>query len=453
MSQEKYILFADDMLWQLGIDTAEQTRIVSIHSDDDVTTSLTNRIATALSQAGYRQGNGIVLALPSNWCLAAEISTADLPRSARSDALAYRLEEKLPLPAESIVADFVRQENHIALGVCAPLERIKPLVEEIEILGVSIQHICPIALLAVQEAKIERTLFPPCLCILDDGEAWDIVQLTADKPRIWRHPAGNLEALTRELTLLIQPSDQPPRLNHVDMVESKRAAISASVRAEHAIVAESKFVLAARAGAQVLHGIAVPWIDLRQGVLGSRDRLYRIQQPLTFVISAITCLFLCVAVSLLWRAHRYEAYADAETSHQIQLFHQALPQQQVPVDVISRLASEERRLRGISGDSMNLPTAPSALSLFNSVLANLPKSLRYRILELRLDGTTLYVEGEARSHGDAESIASAVRGSGVFSIDPPKSEQRPDKEVSFTLTGSVVAASPGSQVAMGRAQP
>src|SRR5688500_14105325 len=53
--------------------------------------------AEALRANGHRAGEGVVLAVPSAWCLCAAVDSAGLPSRGRPQALAYRPEEKLPV--------------------------------------------------------------------------------------------------------------------------------------------------------------------------------------------------------------------------------------------------------------------------------------------------------------------------------------------------------------------
>jgi hypothetical protein len=75
------------------------------------------------------------------------------------------------------------------------------------------------------------------------------------------------------------------------------------------------------------------------------------------------------------------------------------------------------------------------MALLHSLLGALPKNLRYRAVEVRLERETLYLDGQSRSHGDAEAIATALGSNTPFQVDPPKSVQRPEGGVNFTING------------------
>src|SRR5258705_7047033 len=127
MSQKPFILFAGDDAWRVGAMDARAPRITEIPLPPAATSS---QIAAQCAEVLKKSGHGaspILLAIPSSWCLAASIRTDDLPK-ADAKSLVYRLEEKLPWPAESIVADFIRHEK-FALGVCIRIDRVRGMIE------------------------------------------------------------------------------------------------------------------------------------------------------------------------------------------------------------------------------------------------------------------------------------------------------------------------------------
>src|SRR5438270_158805 len=105
MSHSSFILFPHDATWRVGIVDAggtprfEDAPLAASPAESAL------HIADHLRSAGYR-GEGVMLAIPSDWCLATRIAVKDLPKRDRS-AMIFRLEEKLPLAAEEFVADFI----------------------------------------------------------------------------------------------------------------------------------------------------------------------------------------------------------------------------------------------------------------------------------------------------------------------------------------------------------
>lgn len=91
----------------------------------------------------------------------------------------------------------------------------------------------------------------------------------------------------------------------------------------------------------------------------------------------------------------------------------------------------------MSGTASDLPVRPSAIGLLRDVLTALPVESRYRVRELRLGEGRIYIEGDARSHGEADAVAAALRQNPGFQIDAPQTDQAADKTVNFAINGTV----------------
>src|SRR5947208_16541755 len=112
MSATTFILFPHGPTWQIATVTGGR---VAFHDmlppeGDMSARDVAQHLAEEFRRLGYT-GQPVMLALASADCLAATIDVAGLPRSDRK-AMLYRLEEKLPVAAESVVADFAVADNH-----------------------------------------------------------------------------------------------------------------------------------------------------------------------------------------------------------------------------------------------------------------------------------------------------------------------------------------------------
>src|SRR5207248_591355 len=131
MAVPSFILFPGSTTWRIGVVRDGQVALTAIavpaNTSHDQTAAL---VAVALNGAGY-EGQGTILALPSAWCFSASIGTADLRRHDRK-AMLFRLEEKLPLAAEALIADFIPHHSAAAssstpssaLGICVRIETV-----------------------------------------------------------------------------------------------------------------------------------------------------------------------------------------------------------------------------------------------------------------------------------------------------------------------------------------
>lgn len=478
------VIFADPDGWRVGRpegDGASVTEAVVAPPDapPDV-------LAAALRVAGYA-GRAVLLALPSGACLCATVSTAGLPARNRGQAMLYRLEERLPLSAEDVVADFIPAGPAGALGVCVQRRPFHTLLDTLRGGGVNVVAACPRSLLALQ-------LFSEMSTAKDAADAPADVEmiLWADGPHVEafvvgpdRQPRGwavlphdpNDVALHVGMQSLAggNVGDENARPQRIlacgvdpEVLDRLRHSFSGSV-VEIPVV--DTHALAARAARAVLARQLLPRVDFVQanaaGGAASRRAFAQARGPLAWLATSAAVMALALLVALFWRGARYQRLAAAYEARQQEVFRRAFPGQPLPRDVRSRLASEEQRLRtgGATGASdapdgaRGRPTpAADGLLVLRDIIAGLPTDLRFVVTELRLDAAAgrFTLLGEARSHGDAQAIADALRGGGYgrFAVEPPRTELRAGGDaIGFTITGDVAAGQrPGVAPAATRAE-
>ena len=105
-------------------------------------------VQTALESAGCA-GCEIILSIPSAFCLCAPSARMICRQRTGTRALLYRLEEKVPVSAEDVVADFVSTSDG-TLGVCTLRAKLAPLIEALEGKRITVAIVCPASFLAMQ---------------------------------------------------------------------------------------------------------------------------------------------------------------------------------------------------------------------------------------------------------------------------------------------------------------
>ena len=125
----------------------------------------------------------LIIGIPATWCMAAGISTTGLRKQAKRQAMLYRLEEKLPVEAESLVVDFSCPDQERALGVAMLPDRLEVMLQELESAALSVECICPTTFIAAEgfEPAEEAAL----LLIGDNGHL-EILATRNRKPAMWR---------------------------------------------------------------------------------------------------------------------------------------------------------------------------------------------------------------------------------------------------------------------------
>jgi hypothetical protein len=466
MMDPAIVIFAAADNWRIGIAgpggaSVSDVPIAAGASPDDIA----GAVADALdATAGPGKRAGVMLALPADRCLCASVRVDDLPARDRRLAMLYRLEEKLPLPAEDVVADFIPAGAATTLGVCVETAYARPLVEALESHGMSIDAICPASLLALQRRLLDaahRGEPAPDAVVWSSGGRVELFVLRGGVVRGWSVFSDDPQDLRLNLGLEPLTDGGPARVHAIGLSDPSHRAIGSLPGVE--LIAPGPAAIDADAtlmAADVLAGRAQPWVNLRRDALAERDRLRSVRTPILFAAAAAILCVACISGGMLWRAARYDRLAARYTAEQQQTFQHVFPSQPIPPDVRSRLASEERALRAISGtggvggvgDPASAdappPEAPG-LVVLRDLLAGLPADLRYRVLEARLDGGRFTLEGQVNAHGDADTIASALRAHKGLTVEPPRTEQLPEsasgeKAVAFTISGTVAVDQPSA---------
>jgi hypothetical protein len=143
---------------------------------------------------------------------------------------------------------------------------------------------------------------------------------------------------------------------------------------------------------------------------------------------------LALTLALGARGYRYSVLADELMGQEAQVFQEIFPNRAVPIVIRSRLESELTQLRGVRGDTKDLPHIPLALPLVAELLEAMPADRRFRLEEIRVEDGQLYLDGEVREHSDAEAIAELLRTRG-FKLPSPHTHRLDQKRVSFRITG------------------
>jgi len=415
--------------------------------DEGTGTDQADAIAKALATLDY-EGEVIVLGLSSREVYAAEVGSESLPRKGRHAALLFRLEEHLPLDAERLTADFLPPVGGRTLGVAAETEPVRALLDHLAEAGVRVEAVCPTALLALWR-MIDGVEEASDFVFVGAPDCVDIFRMAENRPLAWYTVGRDPEEVSRTVHagLLIHPADPeseislaasplPPEL--LEAVTDETGLVCRRV------AEESSMVLAARAAPALLGGDGAGWVNLARGALASADPLGRLRRPVQAAVALALALLVAVIGGTWWRAARYKDEVERLTGEQRAIFARLYPNREVPVSVRRWLASEAARLTGLSGTGEAVPEQPPALETLRRMATGLPDDLRFRLVMIRVEPTEVYIEGQARSHADAETVAKGIAGQG-FEMEPPRTESLAKGGVAFTLVGQPAAAEAASE--------
>jgi hypothetical protein len=446
----QYTIFIGDDGWRVGSLREGRADILAIEVAPDAT--LDARLDAAkrlLESAGYT-GQPVLVALASPWCLSATILVDKSDRGGRRRARAFQLEEHLPVSAEEVVADYIDLDQGQALGLCVEIARIKAIVLGLEAVGIPVAHLCPTAMLAAAHVAGRH---PEVGAVLmgeaggDVSAACDFLELHDGEPTRWWWLAADDATLHERLAAwaALQTEPAPLAVIGCDAAALAGGDAMANLRC-NPLEDVSTWEAATRQAAAILEGAQSPWVDFRRDAMAAPNRFQAYRKPIIVLGVAVVVLLASVCGIAQWRGRQYAALSRQYVAQQADVFKAALPNQRVPGNIKDRLLSEHLKLaplggRGAGDASVVASTASSALTQLRDVLAGLPSDVRCRVLDLSLQPDLIRIDGEARSHGEAESLATAMRKSGLYEVESPKTEAIKDRGVSFVFAARPRAGS------------
>jgi len=442
MSRRQHAVFVGDQRWRLAVVEGDEADVAVI--DFAAEAPLEQRIDALKQQLAAREyeGEPVALVLPSSWCLSARVSTEQLERGGRRRAMGFRLEEHLPISYEDVIADFLDGQGGEALGVCGDRDTLVSLVDAFESADVTVRHICPEAFLAAAYAVETNTDVDGVLMgrSLDEAEGYDLVELQGDKPARWWWLSTDSSAVREHLTDWSAGRERTTRLATMSCnIARLNGSLTGNAIEPVELLDTRSEVAAARQAARLLAGTATPWIELRRDALAAPDRFEVYRKPLIVLIAAAALLLVCISAAAVYRGGRYEALQVQHQADQVAVYRNVTGSGRAPTDVRMALLREQRKLAGLRGQagdatSRTVIEFDSALLHLHRVLSALPRDLRYRVLDLNIQPNVISLDGEARSHAEADRLSVALRASGQYDVDPPKTQALRERGVRFTFS-------------------
>lgn len=401
-------------------------------------------LAAALAELGY-QGESVCLGLPSYIVHAARIDCTGLPRRNRYAPMLYRLEEELPVDAESLTADFLPPSSGKSLGLAVRTAVVRALLADLTAVGVEVLTVSATSLLALQD-WCRRQSAQPDFVMVGGTEHVDLFRLQDGRPASWDVVAGPAAELVRAMNvdLLSHPQEgdqeDSPSVALLGPFDSDVVGALEAEFPEADVIRDegSVFEAAARAAARALTDETPAWADFRRGELAPPG-LWRRSASLVGSAVVLGLLLLTVLPGLLyWRSMRYADLTWQCRQKEALEYRRLFPNRPLPPAgaVKSRLASDLARLAGVSGAGFQIPERANALETLRRVVANLPAPVRLQVTELRIGPDDVVIEGQTRDHADAQIIARSLS-RGALVLDPPRTERLARGGVAFTLMGKV----------------
>ena len=442
MSPVAFFLALTEDCWQVARIESGVVELGQFALDGpELSESRAQEIAASLAELGY-DGQGICLGLPSYMVLSAQIDCENLPRKQRRTAMLYRLEEQLPLDAEALTADFLPPVGGRALGLAVETARVRALVGQLAQAGIQTAAVCPTSFLTLWGC-CHNGSEPVDYTVIANGSTFEVFRQGERRPAAWYVVPGARAELIRciEVDLLQNPTESDETSGvlvgefDADVVKSLEENLPISFTRW---TDERPVEAAARTAARVLTGESAGWVNFRRDELAMPNPWRRVAGLVNAAVILGLVLLSALAGTFYLRGRRYAEVARRCEQKQKAEYQMLYPNQPVPGNVRERLASELKRLAAVSGSGIEIPERANALEALRQVVANLPASVRLRIVQMQIGPGGIIIEGQARNHADAEVLSRSLKGGGV-AMDPPRTERLPAGGVAFTLVGRTSA--------------
>ncbi len=387
-------------------------------------------IGQALVEAGYG-GEPIVIGLAANLCLAATIDVPSPQMLKRPQVMHHQLEEWIPWSAEDFVSDFIGHRDS-AFMVAVRHQELARLLRALEDEGHQIALIAPQTLLAVQQHLAEKNLPEEHWLLWQDEESVDFVAIAQGTPSQWsRVPATDVE-VTQLLQMECLSQSSPSPIYEIGLSEELSNSLTAKGFQFQSLPEKNQLEAANDCIQNIAAGTDEPLINLRQGQLGSEQQFSAVAKELGRLKLVAALLLICVSAAFWIRAGHYKP-ATAGVHMELRGLHKKLfPEKRVPERVGPAIQSYLKQLQGTREPAVDLPPPAAADVVLERLLKSLPKEMRFRLPEIRIEGQRVYLGGEVRSNGDADLMAAALRKQG-FSVDPPRTLRLADRGFSVRL--------------------
>jgi hypothetical protein len=436
MAAETFVIVYDKALWNLARVASDEVELRQIEIADGDAAAAAEAVARELSQWGYG-GQEVCLALPSSMFLTAAIDCSKMPRKNRRTAMIFQLEEHLPIDAERLTVDFLPLPPQRALGIAVETRRVELILESLSAGGIEVASICPSALLMLWEL-CDRDATDGQYVLVAGTSNVDVFRMAGNQPVGWRTTGTQATDLVRciESDLLANPSEDTETaavvIGEMDPAASGALQQEIPLRLEDAPLEPME--LTARGGASALAGKKAGWVNLRKDALAEARPWKRFKRLAG--AAAVLAIFLPVVLAGLfyYRAMLYENTIGDRERLQAAEFHSLYDNRKAPGSVKRFLQAEWQQLSGLSGAGRGVPHRPNALIVLKEFIASLPRTVRVRVYDLRINGASLAVKGELRQYSDADAIKRRLGRAG-FKVEDPGTEKIRDL-VHFDLEAS-----------------
>ena len=344
-----------------------------------------------LEERGHA-GQTVMLALGSSDV----VSTIVLPPSRKAlkrTAMAFLIEPALPWSIEDSVIDYERVGTERVFVVAAEAAPLSELIAALQERGIPVASVVPLARMVLeQHLEASPSLAPRYALAWGQAETIDLWLIEQDRPILWQWIPQQSASVVRALRQIALCDGEEFLLvgrNLPDgFLRSLGELTGLETRAAPPLDSEDPQECGARQAAAILGGRRDSPIELCRDQLAPADRHRSIRRELRLLLGNVFLVLLMAILGLAARDLKgeriEEAWCAEGETREAGLFQNLFPKEKVPVAIRGRFESELARLKGVRGESTDLPQ----LAPYLDVLERLFQEAAARFLAVPAPGSS-----------------------------------------------------------------
>ena len=368
-----------------------------------------------------------IIAIASKDCFVVPGDAIDWTAVKTKTALAYQLEQFLPLDAEELCVCQQRfaSNNHRSVLVACERSTVEGLIQELEDQDQWIACVSPKAILAAQSFLMRHVKAANVnLALEGDKGQWDLILIRNRICQQWQW--GNGEAALAWIAETPMVESEVPRWICCTTNESQERIRSLAdlSMVQTAVAAQDELIDLVRAA--IMRRDFISWFDFRNGELPTKRQLLPIARTVLACCAVVIAMLVALLGMELWQTNEILKQQQAAEDSQLAIFNSLYPSQRIPTDVVGRLQSEKRILKRQQEELTNVPKVESALPVLVKLINELTADTVFRIdrFNIRSDRITS-LDGAAVSLIDFDQTISHLKTAG-FRFSPPSTIQMAD---------------------------
>lgn len=403
-----------------SVETRSQTPCDSPRTIDEATVvdELVDAIADVVAESNAN-GDEVDLIIPASWCFVHHLKLQS--KRAGAEAVAFSLEEFVPVPIERLTCTWLPVDQESVWAIATQTEPIRNLLDRLLDRGVEVRRI-------LVDALVARLMIDENTCGLAIRDTGRITFVTDHFIRTVLCDDGGYDwqlRFTSEISGVNQ--DDWAELGLNEPIESgEKDSHENSLQVQDLLIA----------AADDAHP------DLRVGELGSHRRYTNLVLHAARCAVLVAGLFVALIVRDLVVTRQLRVQSDQIQTLQVKAFARAFPDRTPPASPSLILASERKRLEGLTRskptETDDVNQDADRLLLLNDLatfVSGLSEDLRVRLVEVNIDAQQFSLRGQTTDHRHAERIAEALRQVPQIECGLPRTSRLPGGGVEFSVRG------------------